>query len=188
MRPEMTLAVHILAYTIRISLLLRSSFCFASSVQGRRFFLFCCTQIYNFVFRFGRFATDLAALPQIGRRATDLAFVSQIWPLCHRLGSQATDLSAVPQIWRPCHIFGCRATDLAPIPQIWTLCHRFGRCATDLAAVPQTWLPCHRFGHRAKIWAGQIMFQKLFKWENQNKYFPPSKTQKGKNYDYQFWY
>ena len=83
MWPETTCAVHILAYTICTSLLLRFSFCFASLGQGRQYIFDFFVLLY-----------------------TNLRFCFQIWPPCHRIGRRATDLAAVPQIW-------LRSTDLA---------------------------------------------------------------------------
>ena len=88
MWPEMSCVVHILAYTIRTSLLLKFSFCFASLLQGRRY-----------IFEF--FVLSY----------TNLQFCFQIWPPCHRFGRPAPDLMAV-------HRFGHIATDLATMPQI----------------------------------------------------------------------
>ena len=133
----MTCAVHILANTIFTSLLLQFSFCFDSLGQGRRYileFLFFCTQIYDFVFRFGRHAIDLAPCHRFGSSATDLVAVPQTWSPCYRFGRHATDLATMPQIWPPCHKLGRLATDSAAMPQIW------------LAAVPQIWHSYHRFG------------------------------------------
>ena len=99
MWPETTCAVHILAYTICTSLLLRFSFCFASLGQGRQYIFDFFVLLY-----------------------TNLRFCFQIWPPCHRIGRRATDLAAVPQIQLPCHGFGRHATDLTAVPQIWPLC------------------------------------------------------------------
>ena len=96
MWPKMTCAVHILAYTIRTSLLLRFSFCFASLGQERLFISEFFVLLYTrFFFRFGRHATDLAA--------------------CYRFRRHATDFATVPQIRPSCHIFRRRATDWAPV-------------------------------------------------------------------------
>ena len=60
MWPEMTCTVHILADTIRTSLLLRFSFCFAPLEQGRQFeFLFFCTQTSAQMFRYNIFGIFL---------------------------------------------------------------------------------------------------------------------------------
>ena len=153
-RDDCTLCmVNVLPYTIKNSVLLEFSICFAF-VRKRRQYLFeffiFCTQII-FVFRFGHHAKDLAAMPQVwppchrfGRQVTDLTALPQIWTTCHRFGSCAIDVAAVLQIWPPFHRFG-HAKDLAAMPQVWPPCHRFGHQVTNLTAVPQIWPPCHRF-------------------------------------------
>ena len=65
MWPEMPCAVHILTYTIRTSLLLRFSFCFASLGQGSQFifkFFVLCTQISAKMFRYSIFGIFLRCL------------------------------------------------------------------------------------------------------------------------------